>query len=164
MKVVGSSFLNRDENGDWVFKVRAKSYYIAQIVQAFGNSKDDDIHLRIEVFRQSVPKSLKQLGYYYGGLIPTLLIYHRDAGYDVDFDTLDLYMRSKYYSTLMIDISTGEERHVPKTFKDITKEELSEVINSICEIEFRENFNQEPPDPKAFERKKSKPLKEKEDE
>lgn len=151
-KISGSAYLTRNEEGDWDFLVRAKSFFVAQVIQAFGNSRDDDIQLRLEVKRQSVPKSLPQLGYYFGGLIPMLVLNYRNAGHEADPDNMDLLMRLKYYSESIVDLSTGEEQHVPKTFKDITQDELSVVIEDICEIEFRQNFDQEPPNPEAFKR------------
>ena len=155
-KIVGSSYLKYDEEKEeWSFVVRAKTVFISHIVNAFAPKNNENVELKIEVKKHGVPKTLPQLGYYFGALMNTLVILYRDAGYEkANHESMDALMRMKYFSDTFIDLSTGEEVRYPKTFKDITKEELSAIIEDICEFEFRENFDVEPPNPKEYKKKK----------
>ncbi len=154
MKVGTGCYLKKNDNGIWEFFVRGKSDFIAKLATVFGGINKDQVELRIEAKRLSKDKTLEQLGYYYGALIPSLLILYEDNGYSTLTDSrMDMMLRY-YYMTETIFNEKGDMIEVPIAISESCVDEMSMLIDQVCNIEFREKFEIEPPDPEEFKKGK----------
>ncbi len=153
MKVTGGCFLKRNEKGEWEFFVRAKSEFISKISTIFGNSTKDQIELMFTIKRFTTNKTLKQLGYYYGALVPGLVIlYEEQSGFKhMTEPSMDSIMRIKYMTETIYN-SKGDMIEYPIDISDSTKDEMSMLIDQVREIEYKQNFGVEPPDPEEYKK------------
>ena len=102
----------------------------------YRNSKDGDIW-RISYEEVKQEKTIKQLGFIFGGLIKALIRFFEDLGYTYSANIVKDWLYQECGQSLTITLPNGVERKYLKTLSSMTKQEAAKFINSI--IDFVDN-------------------------
>lgn len=78
-------------------------------------------------------EKLLQYAYYYGVVVPIAQLALRDLGYEVSKDQVDLYLKSEILKVPMYS-NEGKEIWIPLDKKDMSKEQMTELIENSIEL------------------------------
>ncbi len=116
--------------------------YLKNVLKTCLNSyeKDSIVNVSYEVLKQQ--KTLKQLGFIFGGLIKAISLFFNNAGYNFPIYVLKewLYQQCGVYETQTLP--NGSTFQSSKTLSEMTKQEASEFIEKvICFIDESDIFD-----------------------
>ena len=139
------------EKDEWKMSVLGRNFFLNQCLTYLKKKDETEFEVQISLVRITSKKTKAQLGYLFGALYPALLLLIKETGYrNIDIAGVDAMMRMKYLTEEFINEETGEVIQIPIQLEDIGKDEMTEYIDKLIQLEFIENYGMQPPTAKKY--------------